>query len=31
MIIHSTSIHSVVLQVWVYHHDRGGGEEVHSP
>jgi hypothetical protein len=29
-IIHSASIRSVVLQVWIYHHDRGGGE-AHSP
>jgi hypothetical protein len=31
MIIHSTSIRSAVLQIWIYHHDRGGGEEAHSP
>jgi hypothetical protein len=31
MIIHSTSIRSVVFR-WVYHHDKeGGGEEAHSP
>jgi hypothetical protein len=29
-IIRSTSIRSVVFQ-WVYHHDRGGGEEARSP
>jgi hypothetical protein len=29
-IIRSTSIRSVVLR-WVYHHNRGGGEEAHSP
>jgi hypothetical protein len=26
MIIRSTSIRSVVLRIWTYHHDRGGGE-----
>jgi hypothetical protein len=30
-IIRSTSIRSAVFQVWVYHHDGGGGEEAHSP
>jgi hypothetical protein len=25
MIIRSTSIHSAVFRVWVYHHDGGGG------
>jgi hypothetical protein len=26
MIIRSTSIRSVVLRIWTYHHDGGGGE-----
>jgi hypothetical protein len=32
-IIRSASLHSGILQVWVYHHDRGGGGggEAHSP
>jgi hypothetical protein len=29
-IIRSTSIHSAVFQVWVYHQDGGGGE-AHLP
>jgi hypothetical protein len=27
--VRSTSIHSVVSRVWVYHHDGRGGEEAH--
>jgi hypothetical protein len=33
-IIRSASLHSGILEVWVYHHDReggGGGGEAHSP
>jgi hypothetical protein len=29
MIIRSTSICSVVLRIWIYHHDGGGEEEAH--
>jgi hypothetical protein len=29
-IIHSTSVHSAVLCIWIHHH-VGGGEETHSP
>jgi hypothetical protein len=31
MIICSTSIHSAVLHIWIYHHVEGGGEEARSP
>jgi hypothetical protein len=30
-IICSTSVRSVVLRIWIYHHDGGGGEEARSP
>jgi hypothetical protein len=30
-IIRSTSVRSVVLRIWIYHHDGGGGEEARSP
>jgi hypothetical protein len=29
--IRSTSIHSVVLRIWLHHHVGGGGEETFSP
>jgi hypothetical protein len=31
MIIRSTSVHSVVLRIWVHHQIGGGGEETRSP
>jgi hypothetical protein len=30
-IIRSTSIRSMILQLRIYHHDGGGGEEARSP
>jgi hypothetical protein len=31
MIILSTSVRSMVLHIWIYHHVGGGGEKACSP
>jgi hypothetical protein len=30
-IICSTSVHSMILHIWLHHHVGGGGEETQSP